>query len=360
MVERRQSLNLSLDSSGMQNALSWPDSSPTVITTARPQAAASPSSLNVGAAPCVLGPAEGENRSSGYRREHPSTMPKRRHFENTPVREDWDSKYSKMYSGRGRRLSLRTGLTSGGLVEWVPVLLVGYDGMIDSLAGNVDVVLAGRQCKLLVVCDGLYDVETHKPIAPYGNEDNEHPRPASAYSATAVVPSLLGKALTSRLGEVRDEWSSIPRHNMTSLVGGSLQLREGGDCTTARKPQRPIEPRNIILGKDLNAGEGFAHVRKRGSGSTRTESKSSVGFDILAYDEEGGRQANSAGRMRSAAEVSPFGTELTPSPGRYRPIRGQRPVYRPTSVPKHCALSTAAAYSNDGPPIAMRGLDLRR
>ncbi|KAF4678874.1 hypothetical protein FOZ62_026944, partial [Perkinsus olseni] len=152
--------------------------------------------------------------SSALHLHHPGALPRRRHCENAPVGKAWDSRYSVMYSGRGVRRSLR---------------------------------------------NGLYDAETSKPVAPYGNEENEGPRLAS---------------------ECTETWGDVK----TSLLGASFKMKEESQPTLSERKHRPSvdAPRDIILGKGLDITRTLGSLPRRGSGCVHV-CDSSVAFDILRF-----------------------------------------------------------------------------
>ncbi|KAF4702757.1 hypothetical protein FOZ62_007182 [Perkinsus olseni] len=335
----RRSPNLTLESSAMHSALSWPD---TPITGAP---------------------------SSALHLHHPGALPRRRHCENAPVGKAWDSRYSVMYSGRGVRRSLR---------------------------------------------NGLYDAERSKPVAPYGNEENEGPRLASECTETwgDLKTSLLG---VSVVGEGRDCLIRVDVENRlrhiaagqhlavvvadaplyravdigacsivealesvgrqlplaTALCGlrplassrtveASFKMKEESRSTSSERKHMPSvdAPRNIILGEGLDMIRNLGSLPRRGSGCVHV-CDSSVAFDILRFSGATEQAEPSPETVRPPLQT-PYGTSLTPRPGRYRPSRGPKPCYDTPTAPRPPRRSATVPVPGEPPLLMMRGLDLRR
>ncbi|KAF4751925.1 hypothetical protein FOZ62_024986 [Perkinsus olseni] len=239
----RRSPNLTLESSAMHSALSWPD---TPIT---------------------------GTPSSALHLHHPGALPRRRHCENAPVGKAWDSRYSVMYSGRGVRRSLR---------------------------------------------NGLYDAETSKPVAPYGNEENEGPRLAS---------------------ECTETWGDLK----TSLLGASFKTKEESQSTSSERKHMPSvdTSRNIILGEGMDIIRNLGSLPRRGSGCVHV-CDSSVAFDILRFSGAAEPAKPSPETVRPPLQT-PYGTSLTPRPGRTGIDRPEAP-----NLVMRCPLhqtATALGYS---------------
>ncbi|KAF4691541.1 hypothetical protein FOZ60_015269 [Perkinsus olseni] len=272
----RRSPNLTLESSAMHSALSWPD---TPITGAP---------------------------SSALHLHHPGALPRRRHCENAPVGKAWDSRYSVMYSGRGVRRSLR---------------------------------------------NGLYDAETSKPVAPYGNEENEGPRLASECTETwgDLKTSLLGVRV---VGEGRDCLIRIDVENRLRHIAAGQHLAvvvadaplyravDIGACSivevlesvglgrcwaTAASRHRSLWSETTDLFTNVISGEGMDIIRnlgslpRRGSGCVHV-CDSSVAFDILRFSGAAEPAEPSPETVRPPLQT-PYGTSLTPRPGRPRSRR---------------------------------------
>ncbi|KAF4738479.1 hypothetical protein FOZ62_001826, partial [Perkinsus olseni] len=235
----RRSPNLTLESSAMHSALSWPD---TPITGAP---------------------------SSALHLHHPGALPRRRHCENAPVGKAWDSRYSVMYSGRGVRRSLR---------------------------------------------NGLYDAETSKPVAPYGNEENEGPRLASECTETwgDLKTSLLGVRVVGEGCDclIRIDVENRLRHIAAGqhlavvvadaplyravdigacsivevLESASFKTKEESQPTSSERKHMPSDdtPRNVISGEGMDIIRNLGSLPRRGSGCVHV-CDSSVAFDILRF-----------------------------------------------------------------------------